>query len=231
MPFVYLYRGERADSGGAGKWRGGNGLEAAVVAHRTDDFASRSSPRPGRQRLQGPGRRAARASRQRFAGFGTRSASSSPTAACRATSPSSPRCSASSTAEFAEGPSFRHARDDVLVYQYVAGGGFGDPLTRDPAHVAADVHDGTVHAQVRRDVHAVVIAPAAGEADEPATASRRQTLPQRSARRGRPGAAPSPAPPVGRSMDRGRVPGRRGRGRPMGWRGGRAAAAPVRWRR
>ncbi len=39
-PILYLFRREQADSGGAGLWRGGNGLELCVVPHKTEQFTA-----------------------------------------------------------------------------------------------------------------------------------------------------------------------------------------------
>ena len=38
-PLLYLWRKELPDSGGAGKFRGGNGCEGAIVPHKTDSIA------------------------------------------------------------------------------------------------------------------------------------------------------------------------------------------------
>ena len=37
-PFSTSYRKEHPGSGGAGEWRGGNGLESAFVPHKTDEL-------------------------------------------------------------------------------------------------------------------------------------------------------------------------------------------------
>ena len=190
MPFVYLYRGERANSGGAGKWRGGNGLEAAVVAHKTERFdveiVATDPAVNGSKGLAGglPGHPG-----NGFAGFGTAIRE-------RLADGRVPSDFAELTEMLGEldrqspKASFGLARDDVLVYEYVAGGGFGDPLTRDPAHVAADVHDGTVTRGFAEAVHAVVIADD-GAPDAAATEAARTTR-----RAERVAAAVAPEPPT-----------------------------------
>jgi N-methylhydantoinase B len=52
---------------------------------------------------------------------------------------------------------FRLVRDDVLVLQSAGGGGYGDPLDREPERVAADVREGLVSAECARDVYGVVL--------------------------------------------------------------------------
>ena len=53
-----------------------------------------------------------------------------------------------------------------------AGGGYGDPMTRDPARVHADVADGLVSATAAKQDYGVVLS-ASGRVDEAATARRR----------------------------------------------------------
>ena len=66
--------------------------------------------------------------------------------------------------------------EDALYVRSDGGGGFGDPLEREPARVQADVEAGTVSAEVAASVYGVVLAN--GAVDEAATAARRETLRQ-----------------------------------------------------
>ena len=54
------------------------------------------------------------------------------------------------------------------------GGGYGDPLHRDPAAVVVDLREGKVTAEGANVVYGVVID--AGEVDEAATAQRRRDM-------------------------------------------------------
>jgi N-methylhydantoinase B len=157
LPFVYLYRAERANSGGAGRWRGGNGLEAAVVAHKTErldiEIIATDPAVNGSKGLAGglPGHPG-----NGFAGFATTirehlAAGRLPRAFAELTEMVGALERQSPKASFGLGA------DDVLVYEYVAGGGFGDPLARDPDAVATDVHEGTVTREFAETVHAVVL--------------------------------------------------------------------------
>ena len=66
-------------------------------------------------------------------------------------------------------------RGDVVVMESGGGGGYGDPLERDPEAVRADVREGFVSAERARDGYGVVL-DAAGEVDEEATAAAREAL-------------------------------------------------------
>jgi N-methylhydantoinase B len=63
---------------------------------------------------------------------------------------------------------------DVLLMESSGGGGFGDPLERDPASVAADVREGYVTAAAAAATYGVVLRD--GVPDAAATAARRETL-------------------------------------------------------
>jgi len=88
---------------------------------------------------------------------------------------------------------------DVLVEWIAGGGGYGDPLLRDPRLVAADVGNGYVNAATARHTYGVVLVD--GAVDEDATRQARAVL-----RRERLGATPtqevSPTAPAGASAPR-----------------------------
>lgn len=65
------------------------------------------------------------------------------------------------------------AKDHVLRHEQAGGGGFGDPLARDPARVAHDVWNEKITADYARRHHAVVVDPASGSLDREATDSLR----------------------------------------------------------
>ena len=64
---------------------------------------------------------------------------------------------------------------DVVVMQSAGGGGFGDPLARDPERVRRDVRGGYVSSGRAREGYGVVLTPT-GEVDPPATAAERTRL-------------------------------------------------------
>jgi N-methylhydantoinase B len=71
-------------------------------------------------------------------------------------------------------------KDDVVRIKTGAGGGWGEPLERDPALVAEDVKAGLISPQEAESVYGVVIGPEKKEANEPATISLRERLRQES---------------------------------------------------
>jgi N-methylhydantoinase B len=62
--------------------------------------------------------------------------------------------------------------DDIVVMQSAGGGGYGDPLARDPAHVREDVRAGYVSLERAREGYGVVLAPS-GDVDTSATQTER----------------------------------------------------------
>jgi N-methylhydantoinase B len=64
-------------------------------------------------------------------------------------------------------------RDDVVSLRMPGAGGYGDPLERDPAAVAADVADGKVSAEAAGRDYGVVIDPD-GKLDEAGTRAERE---------------------------------------------------------
>jgi len=72
----------------------------------------------------------------------------------------------------AKATNYRVRAGDVLTYTVPGGGGFGDPLTRDPEHVAGDVRAGLVSVAEAARSYGVAV-DAAGTIDETATAALR----------------------------------------------------------
>jgi len=66
--------------------------------------------------------------------------------------------------------------DDVLVYLCGGGGGYGDPLERDPQLVLKDVSEGECTAGYARENYGVVVAPGSLDLDEGATEKVRQEM-------------------------------------------------------
>jgi N-methylhydantoinase B len=70
--------------------------------------------------------------------------------------------------------SFPLERDDVVLMETSGGGGFGDPLERDPARVVADVREGYATAEAAETIYGVVCRD--GAIDVEATRRRRDAL-------------------------------------------------------
>lgn len=139
-PILYLFRREHPDSGGAGRRRAGNGGEIAYVPHKGESFlglyCNEGVPKtPG---LLGgdPGStmqtRVIQGSdlRQRFAAGEL---------------PQDLDALAGEELDLGgKGDGFPVTDDDVLYWNWLAPSGYGDPLTRDPEEVAADLAAGAI---------------------------------------------------------------------------------------
>jgi N-methylhydantoinase B len=143
----------REDSGGPGRWRGGLGLTRAV-------------------RILAPGTRlSVLAERAVLPPFGVCGGMAGATnrfwikRAGRAVQPSPLPGKVGA---------FPVVNDDVLLMESSGGGGFGDPLQRDPAMVVADLAEGYVTPHEAEAVYGVVLTK--GAADAVATAARRTQL-------------------------------------------------------
>ena len=63
---------------------------------------------------------------------------------------------------------------DVITFAFSTGGtGYGDPIERDPAAVAADIEKGVISAEIAERIYCAVIDPESGRVDQAATASKR----------------------------------------------------------
>ena len=176
LPILYLYRRELPDSGGAGRFRGGNGAEFAVVPHGVSAIHHAPSAAgcavPTGAGLAGGYPACTNAFhlrrgsdvRARFA------AGEMPT-----------DLAALAGEDVLVGAKARglvqHA-DDVWGVRWTAGGGFGDPLERDPAMVLADVAERRVSAEWAVQAYGVVITSNGGlpTLDYAATTERRERL-------------------------------------------------------
>ncbi|MGE0068410.1 MAG: hydantoinase B/oxoprolinase family protein, partial [Solirubrobacterales bacterium] len=180
-PFLYLSREIWQDSAGAGKWRGGFGLKAAVVV-----WGEKSSPQSG---TFCTGRNSAPAQGLHGGypppGVYYGPVSGSPVvdeldegklSTCSEVEDQySDRFESLASKvmwvgkrELGKGPG-----SEVFIMRHPGGAGFGDPLERDPEAVIADVRDGVVSAAAAADAYGVVQA-ADGSVDLAATEERRE---------------------------------------------------------
>jgi N-methylhydantoinase B len=174
-PVRYLHKRLRPDAGGAGRWRGGAGVDAVFTVH-------------GAERLEGTtlGMRRAIPLPGLFGGY--------PGACTRFEVEGAAVGLNASGIPLAEGETFHFAN--------ASGSGLGDPLEREPERVLADVREGYASAEAARAVYGVVATAGGAEVDDGATRAAREAV--RTARRERarfPPRIPDPprgAPAVGR---------------------------------
>jgi N-methylhydantoinase B len=174
FPILYLYRREAVDSGGAGRSRGGNGGEFALLPLNVDQIdlatitAAAATVVPAAAGLFGglPGSTTRYALARDSGARGQLARNSIPDdfAALDGTVELLPAFSVG-TAQYA---------DDVIEERWCGTGGYGDPLLRDAVDVAADVATGKVSANAAEEVYGVVLRDA--RADVGASAVSRQEI-------------------------------------------------------
>ena len=178
-PFLYLYRRQLQDGGGAGQFRGGIGQDWAITLHDAPQGKIKAvgygvPPKPGAPRRSFLGGYPAAPTRTVVRTNGTPVeelfAQQLPPVDLTALG------GEEAPAPYAE---FELRPGDVLVKSGGGGRGYGDPLERDPAAVAHDVLEGLVSVEAAQEVYGVVIE--GDGADLAATEARRGQI--RDARR------------------------------------------------
>ncbi|MCL4182655.1 MAG: hydantoinase B/oxoprolinase family protein [Burkholderiaceae bacterium] len=145
-PVRIEHREQIPDSGGAGEWRGGNGVRIALRSLAARPCAVTLQC----ERIQHPPK----------GSFGGHDA-----AAGRVTLNGQP--------VLAPKEQFVLRANDVLTLELPGGGGFGNPLRRDPQAVLADVQAGTISAARAEEIFQVVLSPDGKRVDLEKTARRR----------------------------------------------------------
>ncbi|WP_236790833.1 hydantoinase B/oxoprolinase family protein [Amycolatopsis sp. GM8] len=190
-PVLYLYRALIADSGGPGRQRGGATVGLAFTPHDVDSLETM---------IVGHGVEVPNS----VGLFGGYEGSCNRNEVLKRVDGLSPVGRVTTFAEHdgwqgervslgAKPGFFTLNRGDVLAYSFQGGGGFGDPIDRDPKDVAADVVDGYVSVGHAEDVYGVVV-DRSGAIDASATTARRSAI--RAARIGRVPAATASDEPV-----------------------------------
>jgi N-methylhydantoinase B len=155
FPVLFLYRKEITDSGGAGKWRGGLSAESCFIPHGTDsithDTLSSGNAIPTSTGMMGgyPGA----VNRYRFV------RSSDVLERMKRSELIHDIDELEGKAETLQlrQQDFTQNPMDVYAVLWSAAGGFGDPLERDPAKVAADVDNGDVSPEAAKEIYGVVL--------------------------------------------------------------------------
>jgi N-methylhydantoinase B len=195
-PVLYLFRRQCTDSAGAGKFRGGAGLEEMMMVYDTDALAltltsngitvanseGLSGGLPGATNYWG----VKRADEGAFA----------PASGIAATLSQTPEALRDSLEPLPSGnPRLPLARGDLFYLRCTGGGGYGDPLDRLPEQVLADHRAALVSRAQAEEVYGVVIDADGGLDPARTQAARREILAQR-----RNGAAGASAPADARHL-------------------------------
>jgi N-methylhydantoinase B len=155
FPLLYLFRRNTKGGGGAGKYRGGAGSESALTVHDAPEGKIKgvalgvAGLRNSGQGLFGgcPGAPSLLMLIERARVEETIAEDIPPDQLDKLGGNSKllPYCE------------FDLGRNDILYMRMASGGGYGDPLVRDPQRVLSDVEDGVVSQSEARDIYGVVI--------------------------------------------------------------------------
>ncbi|MBI2875213.1 MAG: hydantoinase B/oxoprolinase family protein [Firmicutes bacterium] len=184
-PILYLKRGFLDDSPGAGRHRGGPSLEACVAVYDTDRLElvlphNRRFPPSWGVFGGGPG-----------AAAWVRTKSNTDVFELMAEKvPSYMEIHGQETVR-PQKSVFDLMKGDVLCFNPPGGGGYGDPLEREPDRVKDDVLDGLISADTATRLYGVVMDPAGKGVDPEATRQNRATI--RAGRLQKTGAYSSPS--------------------------------------
>jgi N-methylhydantoinase B len=177
VPFLYLYRREQRSSGGPGRWRGGNGVEVGFVPHKSNSLhAQVVSVDPGVVSTLGlmggypghPGNFLTASDTRIWEVFadgrmpGTRDEVEAQLKPLHRVSPKA---------------ALPLRGGDIWVVENSAGGGFGDPLLREPRLVLQDVIDRRIDRTNARTMYGVLITDTEA-VDEVATEALRRNMRQ-----------------------------------------------------
>ncbi len=174
FPVLYLFRRHARDAAGAGKFRGGAGAETAHIVHDAPE---------GKVKGITYGVSSSRNSGQGI--FGGQSAALSVIVHLEDTNVLEKIRNKQPIEEIAElggqastlaYKDFEFKKGDVVYMRMASGGGYGDPLERDPRLVLEDVIDGIISQQAAEEVYGVVLDPKKEAVDLVATKSMRTNL-------------------------------------------------------
>ena len=175
-PVLILYRRQLTDSGGAGRWRGGGGLHFGAMEYRSALLRLNTSV--GGMAICGYGAK------------GVMGAYPVPTIDYRILKdtnvyelfkrhqvPTDPSDLEAKEVLHLRGKSTASAIEygDVVANRFPGGGGYGDPLLREPERVGRDIADGWVSVEAAWGIYAVV-SDEEGKVDEEATSARRDEV-------------------------------------------------------
>ena len=174
FPIRYLFRRRMIDSGGAGEYRGGVGMEYAVMQHDSPDgglnyvISGKGVDFPMSDGLSGgyPG-----APNDYIWVHNDRVGEEGKNDDFHFAGSLDELPGERETVTWGVYPLMG---DDCLYIRWNGGGGYGDPLDRDPDAVRCDVLEGVVSAKAAREVYGVVLSGA--DVDTAATAVRRKAI-------------------------------------------------------
>jgi acetone carboxylase alpha subunit len=192
MPMIYLGRSILADSGGAGKYRGGCAFVSTWLLHRTAHLRLVTSEHSSRVLDNAgmcggyPAPTCQKHRVVRGANIGELASKRKPLAHAPGTAAAVSNLQRLVGGEHitVEGPYITapHRAGDIFSHSYNGGGGYGDVLERDPVKTAADVENGYLTREAARNVFGIILEAGAEGSLTPdlrATAIRRRRMRER----------------------------------------------------
>jgi N-methylhydantoinase B len=173
LPLLYLYRRQLPDSGGAGRWRGGLSAEVALTPIGVPEMVLKSTNTAGTEQSNAHGIDGG------YPGAGSQVRVLRETGVWdRLESGRIPAADAEFGGAVEHLPSKASGTlrtGDVLIFFAPGGGGFGDPLDREPERVAHDVANGWVTRERAESTYGVALT-ADGSVDAAATKALRERM-------------------------------------------------------
>ncbi len=167
FPLLYLYRKELPDSGGAGKYRGGQSAESCFIPHNTPsityDAVSSGNAIPTSTGMMG-----GYPATTNYYKFVRDTDIAERFAASRMIEDCDELAGEQVTLPLRQ-MNVSQGPGDVYAVAWSAAGGFGDPMDRDPEAVAKDFANLAVTLAAARDIYGVVLDKATGAVDAAAT--------------------------------------------------------------
>jgi N-methylhydantoinase B len=171
---LYLWRREEVDSGGPGRFRGGVSGSICVVPHRISTPMHLVSSGSGKAAPMNVGLAGGYPGNNQvdivFRDAGAR------TALASGSLPSTFDELGTEMDVLAPEIESFVAPGDALYMHWQAGGGYGDPILREPERVAADVREAKVSVAAARDIYGVVVDAPTGDVDADATERQRSEI-------------------------------------------------------
>jgi N-methylhydantoinase B len=156
FPLRYLCRGQLPDSAGAGEYRGGTSIISVLTPHRASDvevinstFGSDQSPAFG---IAGG-----------YPGGGAQTSVADADEATALMDDIEAFHDLSSVTHHASKSTIQLEDDDALICYAAGGGGFGDPLDREPESIERDVRTGRLSRELAEELYGAVFTEVKGE--------------------------------------------------------------------
>ena len=174
FPLLFLYRKELPDSGGAGRYRGGLSAESCFIPHNTNRIVQ-DTLSSGNATPTSPGMMGGYPSTTNRYTF-VRNSDILERFARREMPQDISEMSGERVQLELRQQNLEQYPSDVYAVRWCGGGGFGDPMTRDPADVQRDLDELAVTPHAAEEIYGVALHPDSGKVDPEATERKREGI-------------------------------------------------------